>query len=278
MLAPAVEWFYRARQINPRSTKYLGCYGRALVASGCLQLAAEVYEQWTKADPDNPVARHLSNAVLGSTEATQVPTDYIRTLFNDCATRFDATLANLKYCGPKLIVDVLRQVAVMPSEKWDILDLGCGTGMVGEALRPLARRLVGVDLSAGMLEIARQRNIYDELSEADMLDYLRGRSGCFDVLTASDVLSYSGDLGEFFQCASQALQQGGVVVVAVEALSGGGNFRLNPTGRFSHSLQYLRRVIESAGLTIAHIREDVMRYETGRPVATLVAAGMSGAA
>jgi predicted TPR repeat methyltransferase len=277
MVAPAVEWFHRARQMNPHSTKYLGPYGRALVFSGCYQLAAEVIEQWTKAEPDNPVALHLAKAILGSQEATHVPTDYIRTLFNDCASRFDSTLANLKYCGPQLVVEALRQVAIVPAVNWDILDVGCGTGLVGAAIKPLARRLVGVDLSAGMLELARQRNVYDELIEGNMLDCLRCRPRSFDVLTASDVLSYMGDLGEFFQCATDSLRPGGFVVVAVEAFSGAGNYRLNPSGRFSHSLPYLRSVMEESGLTVAHIRDDVMRHETGRPVATLVAAGRSDA-
>jgi predicted TPR repeat methyltransferase len=272
MLAPALHWFHRAREINPASTKYLGAYGRLLVTAGCIQLAAEVFDQWTKAEPDNPIARYLAVAVLGSEESTKAPADYVQSLFDGCATRFDEMVTKLKYCGPKLVVDALQQVSAAPQDGWEVVDVGCGTGLVGVELRPLARRLVGVDLSARMLEMARQREVYDELIEAELIDFLGGQSSSFDVLTASDVLSYLGDLAEFFQSVARVLRPGGIAVVVLEALEGGGNYRLSATGRFSHSPTYLRYEIERSGLSVAHLREDVMRHEASKPVATLVAA------
>jgi predicted TPR repeat methyltransferase len=273
MLTPALKWFHRGREINPASTKHLGAYGRLLVTAGCIELAVEVFDQWIKAEPDNPIARHLAQAALGSQELTKAPADYVRSLFDECAIRFDEMIAKLKYCGPELVVGALQQVAETPSDGWEIVDLGCGTGLVGVALRPYARRIIGVDLSAGMLELARQRQVYDELIEAELIDFLRGHSGGFDVLTASDVLSYLGDLGEFFQCVARVLRPGGIAVVVLEALEGGENYRLNATGRFSHSPTYLRHEIDRSGLRVAHLREAVMRREAGKPVATLVAAG-----
>jgi predicted TPR repeat methyltransferase len=274
---PATIWFQRGWEKNPKCTKYLGFYGRALIETGCIKLAADVFEQWIKTEPDNPVVRHMSCALLGRDEITKAPADYIRTLFNDCAARFDATLFKLKYCGPQLVVDVLQQVAAVPAQRWEILDAGCGTGLAGTALRPLARRLVGVDLSVGMLDQARQRNEYDELIEADMHDFLRSQPRSFDVVTASDVLSYIGELSEYFQSVSQSLRPGGLTVVAVEALNGDRDYQLNPTGRFSHSLPYLRSVMDSSGLVVAHVREDVLRCESGNPVPGLVVAGVNAA-
>jgi predicted TPR repeat methyltransferase len=277
MLTPALEWFGRGREINPASTKYLGAYGRVLVTAGCIQRAAEVFDQWTKAEPDNPIARHLAVAALGSQKPTKAPADYVRSLFDDCATRFDEMITKLKYCGPKLVVGALQQVSAAPEDGWEVLDVGCGTGLVGVALRPLARRLVGVDLSACMLEQARQRQVYDQLIEAELIEFLGGKSCSFEVLTAADVLSYLGDLAEFFQCAARVLRPGGIAVVVLEALEGGGNYRLNSTGRFSHSPTYLRYEIERSGLTVAHLRDDVMRNEASKPVATLVAAATKAA-
>jgi predicted TPR repeat methyltransferase len=273
MVTPALQWFHRGREINPSSTKYLGAYGRLLATAGCIQLAAEVLDEWTKAEPDNPIARHLAQAVLGSQEPTKAPAAYVQSLFDECATRFDEMITKLKYCGPKLVVGALQQLLAAPKDGWEIVDVGCGTGLVGVELRPLARRLVGVDLSARMLEIARQREVYDELIEAELIDFLGGQSCSFDVLTASDVLSYLGDLAEFFQCVARVLRPGGIAIVVLEALEGGGSLRLNSSGRFSHSPTYLRYEIERSGLTVAHLREDVMRHEAGKPVATLVAAG-----
>jgi predicted TPR repeat methyltransferase len=50
----------------------------------------------------------------------------------------------------------------------DVLDLGCGTGLSGQALRPLARRLTGVDLSPAMIDARRTRTVYDVLTVAEI--------------------------------------------------------------------------------------------------------------
>ncbi len=278
MLEPAVLWFERARQLNPATSQCLHSFGTALVLLGRLEQAAEVFEQWTHAEPDNPIARHLANAALGSQATTKASAEYVRTLFDGCAARFDGNLSQLQYRGPQLIAGALQQAAEVPAEGWNIVDVGCGTGLVGVHLRPIARRLTGVDLSPGMLNLARQRGIYDELIEADMIEYLRNHSQGIDVLSAADVLTYVGDLSEFFHSAAQALQVGGLIAVAVEALQREGTYRLNPTGRFSHNSHYLRNVMETSGLTVIDLREDVMRCEASRPVPTLVAAGSKNSA
>src|SRR3990172_9272784 len=147
MLKPATEWYEQARKLNPAETSFLYSYGRALMSVGCLKLAEEVLDAWTKAEPDNPIARHLSSAALGSQEVTTASKEYVRAHFDDFAPRFDESLARIQYCGPQLVVNALRQVAGTAAGEWDILDLGCGTGLIGIELRPFARRLVGVDLS-----------------------------------------------------------------------------------------------------------------------------------
>ncbi len=192
------------REIDPADTSYLCAYGRVLVALNRRALAAEVFDHWIKSDPANPMAQHLANAALGAQTETKVPTEYIRALFDRCANRFDDYLAKLRYRGPDLILEALRPVLSESTSKPDILDAGCGTGLVGVQLRPHARQLIGVDLSPRMLDEARQRNIYDELVEDDMLVYLRGQQCRFDMVAAADVLPYLGDLSELFNRVARA--------------------------------------------------------------------------
>jgi len=270
---PAVTWFHRARQINPEGTTYLYPYGRALVMRNSIDEAAAVFEQWTKAEPDNPVARYLARAALGREEIKKASPDYVVAMFNSCAARFDESLARLHYRGPEIVLGALRQTAQPAESGWRIIDAGCGTGLVGVQLRPVARRLVGVDLSPGMLDLARSRGVYDELVNGDIIEFLREHPHNFEVMTAADVLTYLGELDEFFQAAAVALQPEGIVVVLVEALNGKSNYRVNPTGRFCHSRQYLSDSMRGAGLRIESIREDSMRHEAGAPVPTLVAVG-----
>jgi predicted TPR repeat methyltransferase len=275
MLEPARIWFQRAHQHDPNATDFLHHFGVTLVALGHLKEAAEIFEQWTKAEPDNSIARHLSDASIGSVTTAKAPVGYVRAVFDSYASRFDECLARLHYCAPRLVCEALQRFAVPPAGGWSVLDAGCGTGLAGLRLRPLARRLVGVDLSAGMLDVARQRDVYDELVEAEIIDYLGRQRSNFDVVTAADVLTYLGDLEEFFQSASHVLVPNGMIVVTVEASEGDQDYRLNPTGRFSHNPRYLRGSLERAGFEVKQLDDAVMRYEADRPVSSLIAVGAS---
>jgi SAM-dependent methyltransferase len=77
----------------------------------------------------------------------------------------------LKYRAPDLIAEQIGRL--VPARDIDVLDLGCGTGLLGARLRMLARSLTGVDLSANMIEQARRRNIYDRLVRADLISNAR---------------------------------------------------------------------------------------------------------
>jgi predicted TPR repeat methyltransferase len=234
--------------------------------------AAELFNHWVEAEPDNPIARHLASAMLAHSIPKASP-DYVRALFDGCASRFDEKLASLKYRGPELVLRALTRGAAIPADGWSILDAGCGTGLVGAALKQHARRLIGVDLSAGMMEIARQRAIYDELIHCDIVDHLRVCIQEFDVIASADVLTYIGDVEEFFEHAAHALRPGGRVIVVAESLKTTESFRLNPTGRFSHSQRFLTNAMMRAGLIVAYFEEDVMRHEGLKPVPTWVAVG-----
>jgi predicted TPR repeat methyltransferase len=278
LFEPAIVWFNRALQLNPACSDYLYPYGRALVFTNALEQAAEIFTRWLKKDPDNPIAQHLAGAALRSSDVKKASPEYVVALFDSCATKFEENLSRLHYRGPELVLDALRQAAQPPVHGWEIVDVGCGTGLVGAALRPLASRLIGVDLSAGMLELARNRSVYDELVQADITDYLERQECRFDVLTAADVLTYAGSLEDFFRAAAAALKVNGLAIVLLEALEGEGTYRLNLSGRFSHSPNYLRRVLEDAGFTVVRMGDDSMRDESGRAVPTLVAVGRKNAA
>ncbi len=75
------------------------------------------------------------------------------------------------------------------------LDLGCGTGLAGAVFAPRVDSLVGVDLSAAMVEQARRTGRYNHLHVSDVLEFLaREGDGCADLVIAADVLPYCSDL------------------------------------------------------------------------------------
>jgi predicted TPR repeat methyltransferase len=190
----------------------------------------------------------------------------VRSLFDDYAARFDRSLmVDLAYAAPNLLRGIVgdrldaRASAV-------VIDLGCGTGICGPLFRPLADRLVGVDLSPGMLERAAQRGRYDELVVADLVDVMAGGRDPVDLCIAADVLVYIGDLAPALGAIAAALAPGGYLAFTTETAESG-DWRLRRSGRFAHARSYVRTVAEPAGLEMVTVERAILRTERGRPVA-----------
>jgi predicted TPR repeat methyltransferase len=215
------------------------------------------------------VQRHLLAAWL-RLPSHRAPASYVRSLFDEYADRYDRHLLHdLHYAAPNLVRAIVgdrldgRQGSV-------VVDLGCGTGICGPLFRRVAGRLIGVDLSPGMLRIARQREVYDELVEGEAVAFLDRHREAFDLLVAADVLVYVGDLAPLMRAAAGSLRQGGLMALTLEAGEGDA-FELAGTGRFRHGEAYLARVVDEAGLRLLLTRQASIRRESGRPVAGLVA-------
>jgi predicted TPR repeat methyltransferase len=192
------------------------------------------------------------------------PVEYIRDLFDTYAHRFDRHLVgNLDYRGPELLVAELAPW--LAGRTVDVLDLGCGTGLCGVLLRPSARTLTGVDLSANMLDEARRKEVYDALVEADIVGYLGARAGFADLVVAADVFIYLGDLAPVFAGAFSALRAGGLFAFSTEIYEAE-DIRLMASLRYAHAPAYLARLAEAGGWRVESVREATLRREEGREV------------
>jgi predicted TPR repeat methyltransferase len=158
-----------------------------------------------------------------------------------------------------------------PSNSLDILDAGCGTGLCGPLVAPYARRLTGVDLSAGMLAQAQEKQLYDELLQTELTGYLRDHPNAFDVIVSADTLVSFGALKEVVAAAALALRNEGLLIFTLEHAVGesASDFRLQTNGRYIHARRYVERLLAGAGLT-AEIAHAELRMESGVPVAGLV--------
>ena len=246
---------------------------RSLVLLGRLDDAAELYRDWLRSEPDDPVLTHQLAAVEANPEARpeRASAAYVETVFDTFATSFDVRLAGLGYRAPELVVDVILRH--LPNRAAPVAaDLGCGTGLVGRVLRPHVADLTGCDLSVGMLELAERRGVYDRLFRVDLVEFLRNEVARFDAITCADTLCYLGDLAAVAAGAAVALRPGGVFGCTVEALPIGSadHWTLTPSGRYAHSDRYVRAVFESSGLHVVELRRDTLRTEAGLPVDGLV--------
>lgn len=202
----------------------------------------------------------------------RLPAAYVEALFDDYAGRFDRSLlVGLSYRGPDMIAAALERLGTAGPGGGAMLDLGCGTGLVGERLRVRAAWLEGVDLSVGMLRKARAKGLYDALARADAETFLARTTRRFDLVVAGDVLNYLGALERLFRLVADVLTETGRVVATVEALdeaaaAPGVDLLLRETRRFAHDPAYVTRCAAAAGLSLQYARRSVLRHDRGAPV------------
>lgn len=251
--------YRRALDIDPRYPLALKHLGVLLQERGELDAAAECFRQLLAADPNDDVARHMLAATAGETTPS-APAGYVTRLFDDYADRFDAHLSRISYRVPDLIRDAVVEVAGGDQLGWRIMDLGCGTGLCGEALRPLAVFLAGVDLSPRMIAKCRERNIYDSLIAGSIEDAFEGPDHAFDLVVAGDVFTYIGDLSSTFAESARALCPGGLMAFSIEHADGD-SYHLRPTGRYAHSPTYVESTANRSGLSVACRRDVVLRED-----------------
>jgi predicted TPR repeat methyltransferase len=240
--------------------------GQAYHGLGRAEEAIALFERWQQAE-DNPVAAHLLAAYRGLLAPDQCSRQYVEQTFDASAHSFDHILGRLKYCCPELVGDYLDALELSPVSL-DVLDLGCGTGLVGERLKQVARILTGVDLSAAMLDQAAAKQLYQHLYKFDIADFLSSSEGVFDLVTCMDTFIYIGRLEEVLALIYLRLKKGGRFIFSTEKLlsAHGRGFQLNISGRYSHHQDYLTKLLGDIGFQIEDRRDVHIRTESGCPI------------
>ena len=216
------------------------CYGKAI-----------------KIKPDNKEAKHLFAALTGQTTNSS-PREYVENLFNNYAIDFEHTLLNkLEYKTPNLITELI--VAKNPNiQLGSVLDLGCGTGLIGDEIKKYCSNLEGIDLSKSMLEKAKNKKIYDKLTHQDIIDYLSTENLNFNYFIAADVLVYIGDLSDIFRLIKSRNKSKGQFIFSTEHTDRNGFF-LEQSGRYSHSKKYIEILCNEFGYKLSHFELTNLR-------------------
>lgn len=254
----------RALRIKPDHADALYNRGNVLVELNRPEEAIAAYRQALANGGDAEQIKFALAALGADAVPDAAPAQFVASLFDQYANRFDHHLvSDLKYQSPTELAGQITRFC--PARELDVLDLGCGTGLAGALLRPLARTLTGVDLSPNMLEKARQRKVYDDLIEAELTTFLQTKHGAFDLAVAADVFVYIGDLARVFAGVRNALRHGGWFSFSIES-NEGGDFILRATRRYAHSTAYVEKLAANHGFSIASIEPGVLRQEKGADV------------
>ncbi len=208
-------------------------------------------------------ARFLLAALGAEAVPDRAPAAYVRDLFDLYAPRFDQDLeGRLGYRTPGLLAALVARAGFGTGR---VLDLGCGTGLSGLPLKPMATRLEGLDLSPRMLAEAAKRGLYDALHDADLLAWLPTRRAAFDLVAAADVLNYLGDLGPALTAIAAALRPAGLAAFSIEK-GEGAPYALGTGLRYRHDPAHVEALAAAAGLAALAREETVLREEKGVPV------------
>jgi predicted TPR repeat methyltransferase len=249
--------------------------GRAAAELGLREEAVDALRRALEIEPDDALGVRLDLAKLGVLSDAEAITDgYVRALFDDYAPKFDRHLTkSLAYRGPELIADALRRACSKQIRNYRFgltLDLGCGTGLMAQALAGLCASIEGVDLSPRMLEKAEKTKLYASLHEGELVGFLKTRqSGEADLVVAADVFVYMAGLEAAFREAQRVLKREGLFAFTVQAHEGEG-FVLGDDARYAHSEAYLRDLADAAGFTTLLIEKVATRVDRGKPVPGLL--------
>jgi predicted TPR repeat methyltransferase len=276
----AVQQAEQACSDGVADARLFGLKGHALSNLGRHAEAADAYAESLKLDPDDRYVRHLVAASGKVPDTGRAHVDYVRSVFDGYADRFDSHLISLGYRVPGLIRSVLLQHPTIQSGKrlGPALDLGCGTGLVAVVLSDLPiGPLVGVDVSPRMLAQAAAKQCYAELREADVMEMLAQDGASWQLILAADVLCYFGDLRDVLARVHERLDVGAWLVFSVEellqdkdgALNGSSELALQRHGRYAHALDYVERTALAAGFAIRTLERQTLRYEADALVAGL---------
>ena len=251
--------YRQAIALDPNHAEAHSNLGDILQELGRLDEAEASYRQAVTLKPEDSSTRHLLAALLGNTTSS-APLDYVETLFDRYAAKFETALVgNLEYKTPKIIAEIILRDSNFDS-LGSIIDLGCGTGLLGSEIRQYCEHLEGLDLSQKMLDEASKKSIYDELIKQDILGYLTNASLSFDYFIATDVFVYIGDLSDVFQLIKSRNKTGGKLVFSTEHYDGD-DFLLAQSGRYSHSKIYIESLCELFGYTLRHFETQPLRKE-----------------
>jgi predicted TPR repeat methyltransferase len=229
--------------------------------------AMAAYAELKAAYPNNERYSYYASIAAGEVPASR-PESVTRALFDGYADRFDTHLVGgLRYDVPRQVADLIQRV--YPTLDCSVLDLGCGTGLLGVYLGRPRGALVGVDLSSRMIEKAEKQNLYDKFHNINLLDALSETPAeQYEVIASCDVFVYVGDLTEAIKNAARILRPDGLLVFSFESAQGTeADFVLTSSQRYAHNKDVLVALCQQAGLIQIEAKASVTRQENGQDVA-----------
>jgi predicted TPR repeat methyltransferase len=263
----ALRAFQRVLDIDTKAQAAWSARGSLLRDLGRMDEAAASFERALALGADPELHDYYLAAVRGAGTPAAPPRAYVETLFDQYSADFETHLLDkLQYRGHEWL---LRPLLAAGRRYPTVLDLGCGTGLCGPLIAPLADAIHGVDLSQAMLAQAGRRGVYRELIHADLASFLARDDLRADLVLAADVFIYVGALDDVFAAVRRILEPGGCFAFTAELAADGDDYRLLPSLRYAHSEAYLRRLADVHGFRVRELQRAPLRKNEQEPLDAL---------
>lgn len=266
----AVDSYRQAISHSPKNTMAYQNLANVFRDMGRLDDAVTCFQEILKFEPDHRSARHNLHAMLGNT-TEGAPQEYVEDLFNQFANQFEGHLIEtLEYKIPTLLRKVLGDTR-LTKEKFDkVVDLGCGTGLAGVEFRDIANTLIGIDLSKGMIQEAKNKGVYDQLYVDDLVQGLGKLGEGIDLFISTDVFIYVGNLEATFEAVRKSAAPNAYFVFSTEHSETPDEFVLQSSSRYAHSKAYIEHLANQFGFKLEHFEETKLRKENSGWIAGAV--------
>lgn len=213
---------------------------------------------WIKHFPDSFVARHTLNALAGELNDKESVFEYTRELYDAFAATYEEKMAKLQAAALTKVLDFLN---ARPEENLkNVLDLACGTGLLGRGLSKPFQQLIGVDFSAEMLKKAAQKQVYTKLKRADIFDFLKTDTGLYQYIAAVELTGCLPDVAPLVQLVKEKLASKGVFIFSIENTAAGKK-ELSFQGRYLYQPRYVEKLLKENHFSIIQQTETALRKE-----------------
>lgn len=264
---PEALALYRAlAEAHPADVESITGGLRAALALGDRDSALKFADTLLALDPASEEAAFWHTMARGETPAT-LPAALVRAQFEPMADLYDLHMVKgLRYTLPYEMAAMI--VERYPTRQLNVLDLGCGTGLLGLHLGRIEGALIGVDLTVKMVDLAARHKVYDRFHTVNLLDALRETPEAqYDVISAADVFPYVGALDQAIPNAFRVLKAGGYLMFSIEATQAGQPaLVLQPSLLYAHDSAAVQAQCQAAGFDDVLVKPVVLRQENQKPV------------
>lgn len=261
-LEEALKIYEQALSIDSTHAPSLHNFATTAMSLSKHEQAEEALTKLHALHPEDVIVKTLYDA-LSQAELTSHNEAFIQTLFDQYAFNYDHHLTQvLKYNPFQRAREILNEFGKLENFQCGVTyDLGCGSGLAAPYFIDLSYKLIGVDLSAGMLIQAEKKQAYDTLVQKDILDYVRQMTLNPKLVLGFEVTNYLGKRTEvLIKMLSEKILPGGFLLLTFESQeSSKEDCFLNKQVRFSFSQEYIEEIMSIGKLKLLHLEKIALR-------------------